>query len=71
MSLNNATEFNMTMREIVQALIEAQYDPYVQISGYLKTGDLRYITRHCDARKKVASIDKTQIADFIQQWHKQ
>ena len=50
---------------VVDALRESGYDPYVQIYGYLKTGDETYITRRNDAREIIKSISKDDLTQYI------
>lgn len=50
---------------VVDALRESGYDPYVQIYGYLKTGDETYITRRNDAREIIKSISKEDLNLFV------
>ena len=51
---------------VVDALRESGYDPYVQVYGYLKTGDETYITRRNDAREIIKSLSKDELARFIE-----
>lgn len=49
---------------IVSSLREAGYDPFSQITGYLQTGDLTYITRSGDARQLISKMDKSLLQEF-------
>ena len=49
---------------------EAGYDPLAQFTGYLQSGDETYITRTGDARGIVRSLDKEQIAAYIEKRYK-
>lgn len=40
---------------IADSLSERGFEPYEQIYGYFKTGDVSYITRHGEARQKIAT----------------
>lgn len=57
-----------TSREIFESIVaslrEAGYDPFSQITGYLQTGDLTYITRSGDARQLVSQMDKSLLQEF-------
>lgn len=50
---------------IVTSLREAGYDPLSQITGYLQTEDLTYITRNGDARSLIMKLDKTEIQKLL------
>ena len=54
-----------TLLEIYDALEERGYDPIMQISGYLISNDLGYISNHLDARKKISKIDREQIIEVL------
>lgn len=58
-----------TSREIFESIVsslrEAGYDPFSQITGYLQTGDLTYITRSGDARRLILKMDKTEIQKLL------
>jgi len=56
---------NQIMDEVVSALREAGYDPYNQLTGYLQTGDLAYITRKNDARDKIRVLDQDMVRSYI------
>ena len=49
---------------------EAGYDPLAQFTGYLQSGDETYITRTGDARGIVRSLNKEQIAAYIEKRYK-
>lgn len=51
---------------VIEALRESGYDPYVQIYGYLKSGDETYITRRNNAREIIKSISKDDLAKFVE-----
>ena len=38
---------------VAEALSQRGFEPYEQIYGYFKTGDVSYITRHGEARQKI------------------
>ena len=54
---------------IVKCIEETGSNPRDQISGYITTGDERYITRNGDARRLIKSLEiillKQYITDFI------
>ena len=60
------TEFEKQIALVISALSGAGYDPYAQLSGYLQTGDDTYITRREHAREIIKTLDRNQIARYIQ-----
>ncbi len=62
-SLDNQ-EFRVRMDRIVKALKDAGYDPYMQLYGYLETGDDTYITRKGNARDEIGELDREMIREF-------
>lgn len=57
--------FEKVMEEIIDALMQAGYDPYKQIYDYIQTGELQYITRCNDARNKIATLNTSEIWQYI------
>lgn len=53
------------LQEVFLALKEKGYDPINQMVGYLMSGDPGYISSYKDARKKVTSIDRSRILEFL------
>ncbi len=53
------------LKEVFSALQERGYDPITQMAGYLMSGDPGYISSYKDARKKIVSIDRSRILDFL------
>ena len=53
------------LQEVFLALKEKGYDPINQIAGYLMSGDPGYISSYRDARKKIGSIDRSRILEFL------
>lgn len=64
-------QFEKSMGEIIQALANAGYDPYAQLTGYLQTGDETFITRKGDARTIIKSLDIERIALYVSKLKKQ
>ena len=64
-------QFEKSMGEIIQALSNAGYDPYAQLTGYLQTGDETFITRKGDARTIIKSLDIERIALYVSKLKKQ
>lgn len=63
-SLNQEAVKNI-LTDVNDALEERGYDPIMQISGYLISGDLGYISNHLEARKKIAKLDREQIIEVL------
>ena len=59
------SEFEKQMLSILSAMRQAGYDPLAQFTGYLQTGDDTFITRNGDARTIVRSLDREQIAEYV------
>jgi hypothetical protein len=57
-------EFRVRMDRIVKALKDAGYDPYMQLYGYLETGDDTYITRKGNARDEIGELDREMVRKF-------
>jgi len=53
------------LKEVVDALKEKGYHPIKQLTGYLMSGDPGYISSYKDARKKISSIDRSKIIEFL------
>lgn len=53
------------LQEVYLALQEKGYDPINQIVGYLMSGDPGYISSYKDARKKIVSIDRSRMLEFL------
>ena len=58
-------EFRARMDRIVKALKDAGYDPYMQLYGYLETGDNSYITRKDNARDEIDELDREMVREFM------
>lgn len=69
-TLYSVEEFDIALvdailQEVCLALQEKGYDPINQIVGYLMSGDPGYISSYKDARKKIVSIDRSRILEFL------
>lgn len=56
--MDQASERKQILRRIFLALSEKGYDPYVQLTGFLITGDPTYITSHDQARYLAQRLDR-------------
>lgn len=59
-------EFERIMVHVVDSMKNAGYDPLVQLTGYLQTGNDTFITRTGDARNIVTSLNRDQIAEYVE-----
>ena len=50
---------------IAEALSQRGFEPYEQIYGYFKTGDVSYITRQGEARQKIATVSRDEIRSYL------
>lgn len=53
------------LQEVFLSLKEKGYDPINQMVGYLMSGDPGYISSYKDARKKIVSIDRSRVLEFL------
>ena len=51
--------------EIYDSLVDRGYNASSQLVGYLMSGDPGYISSYQDARKKITSIDRSLILEFL------
>lgn len=61
----NQMQFDAAIQKIVSAMRTAGYDPYMQLKGYVTSGENTYITRQGGARDLVSQMDVEQIKDFL------
>ena len=59
------TMFNQIIHHITYALESNGYNPYIQLTAYLKTDDPSYITRQDNARQLILQLDKKAIQQYI------
>lgn len=63
----NERQFNETMNKIVYALKERGYNPYEQLTGYIKENEPAYITRHRGARDLIQTLDFERVEQFVRE----
>ena len=51
---------------IADSLSERGFEPYEQIYGYFKTGDVSYITRQGEARQKIITVSREEIRSYLE-----
>ncbi len=59
--------FLLEVSAVVAALVAGGYDPFTQLTCFLKTGNARYITREEDARSRAAALDREQLGRYLEQ----
>ena len=59
-------DFENLIQKVIAAMENAGYDPVAQFTGYLQTSDETFITRSGEARTIVRSLDKEQMADYLE-----
>ncbi len=60
--------FMAAISEVCQPLQEAGYDPFDQLTGYIRTGNDQYITRQNNARKIVTEMDPALIKQYLRKY---
>ena len=61
-------EFMAAMSEVYMALQEAGFEPFDQLTGYVRTGNDQYITRRHNARKIVTEMDSEMIKQHLNRY---
>ncbi|MCL2575348.1 MAG: IreB family regulatory phosphoprotein [Defluviitaleaceae bacterium] len=51
--------------DVRQALEDKGYDPYVQIVGYILSGDPTYITAHNNARAAIGRLERDELLEEL------
>ena len=62
--MSNPNEIKQ-LYDIANAMKKAGYDPYEQIYGYWRTGQILYVTRTDGARNKIQCISMESIREFL------
>ena len=63
-------EFNKAMEHIISALSRRGYDPYDQLTGYITTGETRYITSSENAREIIKTLAMPKVKSYVLQMKK-
>jgi len=58
-------DFEKLILSVIDSLKSAGYDPMAQLTGFLQTGDENFITRTGNARAIIRTLDKEQIAEYV------
>jgi len=53
------------LTDCYHALAEKGYDPYVQIVGYILSGDPTYITTHNNARAAIGRLERDEMLEEL------
>ena len=61
-------EFMAAMSEVYMALQEAGFEPFDQLTGYVRTGNDQYITRRHNARKIVTEMNPEMIKLYLKRY---
>ena len=59
--------FVAAMEQIVSALNEKGYDPYLQLIGYITNNEPAYITSHKGARQLIVTLDIERVKRFVKE----
>ncbi len=60
-------DFEKEMKDIVEAIKEAGFEPYEQLTGYVELGNLCYITRRNNARERIQQFSREQISQYLEE----
>ena len=55
----------LILDEVYDSLKEKGYDAVSQMVGYLMSGDPGYISSYQNARRKITSVDRSLILEFL------
>ena len=66
----NDKEFLDAMEHIVSALMERDYDPYAQLTGYVMENEPTYITSYKGARQLILTLNKEQVQRYVERMMK-
>lgn len=57
--------FDKQIQYIIGQIRCAGYDPYAQLTEFVRTHDDRYITRHGNARSLILQLDPALVEQYI------
>ncbi len=60
--------FMIAISEVYLAIQEAGYEPYDQLTGFVRMGNDQYITRRRNARKIVTEMDPEMIKQYLKRY---
>ncbi len=64
-SSNDEIDISTSIMTVYNSLQEKGYNPYVQIVGYLISGDPAYITAYNDARNIIKRFERDEILEEL------
>ena len=62
--------FEVRIKEIIQSISDAGFDPFSQLYGYLTTGKEEYITRTGNARELIKKLNWQRVWDYVKEMEK-
>lgn len=58
-------DIKSTLRDIVNDMNDAGYNAYKQITEYLITGEVGYITSYKECRSRIEKINRRDLVEFM------
>ena len=58
-------ELEDTVEKVYVAMLEKNYDPTIQLAGYILSEDPTYITNYNNARTKICKIDRDELLQVL------
>ena len=62
------SDFLSKIESICKSIVQAGFEPYSQLTGYLLTDKDYYITRNGDARAMIESLEKEKIQAYVKMY---
>lgn len=58
-------DIKSTLRDIINDMNDAGYNAYKQITEYLITGEVGYITSYKESRSRIEKINRRDLVEFM------
>ena len=58
-------DIKSTLRDIINDMNDAGYNAYKQITAYLITGEVGYITSYKECRSRIEKINRRDLVEFM------
>ena len=58
-------DFKTTLKGIISDMSDAGYNAYKQITQYVITGDIGYITSYKECRSRIEKINRTDLVEYM------
>ena len=58
-------DIKVTLKDIITDMNDAGYSAYKQITEYLITGEVGYITSYKDCRNRIKKINRRDLVEFM------